>query len=59
VRREQIAVSIVGLAIYVFAVGGWFATTSWYHQWYASMALPVFALLVAIIKLKPLPTSSS
>jgi len=55
VRRSQIVVSVLGLAVYVFAVGGWFATTTWYHQWYASLALPVFGLLVAIVKLKPLP----
>jgi hypothetical protein len=34
---------------------GWFATTTWYHQWYSSIVLPVFALAVAIIKLPPLP----
>lgn len=55
VRRSQIVVSVLGLAVYVFAVGGWFATTTWYHQWYASLALPVFGLAVAIVKLKPLP----
>jgi hypothetical protein len=55
VRMKQIAVSVLGLAVYVFAAGGWFATTTWYQQWYASIAVPVFALLVGIIKLKPLP----
>ena len=55
VRWEQIAMSVVGLAVYVFALGGWFATTTWYHQWYASILVPVFGLLVAIFKLKPLP----
>jgi hypothetical protein len=56
VRAKQIVVSVIGLSIYVFAVGGWFATTTWYHQWYASIILPVFGLLVAIIKLGDLPT---
>ena len=55
VRKRQIAVSVVGLAVYVFAVGGWFATTTWYHPWYASVVVPAFGLLVAIFKLKPLP----
>lgn len=55
VRASQIAISIVGLAVYVFSIGGWFATTTWYHQWYSSIALPLFGLLVAIVKLKPLP----
>ena len=57
VRASQIGISILGLAVYVFAIGGWFATTTWYHQWYSSIALPLFGLLVAIVKLKPLPTS--
>jgi hypothetical protein len=56
VRGRQIAVSVVGLAVYVFAVGDWFATTTWYHPWYASVVVPAFGLLVAIFKLKPLPT---
>jgi hypothetical protein len=55
VRWRQIAVSVVGLAVYVFAAGGWFATTTWYHPWYASVVVPAFGLLVAIFKLKPLP----
>jgi len=54
-RWSQIAMSLVGLAVYVFALGGWFATTSWYHQWYASIVVPVFALVIAIFKLPPLP----
>lgn len=55
VRWQQVAVSVVGIAVYVFAVGGWFATTTWYHQWYASIVVPVFGLLIAILKLPPLP----
>jgi hypothetical protein len=55
VRPVQIAMSMVGMAVYVFAVGGWFATTTWYEAWYSSIVLPVFVLLVAIIRLKPLP----
>lgn len=58
VRKAQIAMSVIGLATYIFAAGGWFATTTWYHQWYASLAFPVFGLLVAIVRLGPLPTTS-
>ena len=57
VRWPQIAVGCLGLVVYVFSLGGWFATTTWYHQWYGSIALPIFALLVAIIKLPALPTA--
>ena len=55
VRWSQIIMSIIGIAVYVFALGGWFATTSWYHQWYASIVVPIFGLLIAIFKLPPLP----
>lgn len=58
VRPEQIAMSVVGLAVYVFSIGGWFATTTWYHQWYASIAVALFALLVGVIKVRPLPQAS-
>jgi lysylphosphatidylglycerol synthetase-like protein (DUF2156 family) len=55
VRWSQVAVSVVGMAVYVFAVGGWFATTTWYHQWYASIVVPLFGIVIAILKLPPLP----
>jgi hypothetical protein len=55
VRITQMVMSVVALVVYVFAVGGWFATTSWYHPWYAAIALPIFALLVAIVPVPPLP----
>jgi hypothetical protein len=55
VRAGQILMSVIGLAVYVFAVGGWFATTTWYQPWYGSIALVLFGLLVAVIRLKPLP----
>jgi hypothetical protein len=61
VRNTQIAMSLVGLTIYVFAEGksSWFATLGWYKPWYGSFALPIFAVLVAIIKLPPLPVAGT
>jgi hypothetical protein len=59
VRWTQIAASIVGIAVYVFALGGWFATTTWYHQWYASIVVPIFLLVIAILRLPPLPADPS
>lgn len=56
VRIVQIVVSVVGLGVYVFATGGWFATTTWYHSWYGAIALPLFGLLVAMIPVPALPT---
>jgi hypothetical protein len=55
VRWSQIGMSVLGIVVYVFAVGGWFATTTWYHQWYASIVVPLFGLVIAILKLPPLP----
>lgn len=59
VRLTQLLMSVLAFAVYVFAMGGWFATTGWYHQWYASIAVPTFVVLVGIIPVKPLPTSNS
>ena len=58
VRWQQVTISVVGIAVYVFALGGWFATTTWYHQWYASIVVPVFGLLIAALRLPPLPANS-
>jgi hypothetical protein len=57
-RVTQIVMSVVGLAIYIFAIGGWFATTTWYQAWYATIALAVFGLAVSFIKLPPLSTNN-
>jgi hypothetical protein len=54
-RWQQILMTGVALAVYVFAAGGWFATTSWYQPWFASIAVPAFAIAVALWKLPPLP----
>ncbi len=55
VRPEQIAMTAIGTAVYIFAIGGWFATTTWYHPWYGTAVLPIFALAVAMLRLPPLP----
>jgi hypothetical protein len=58
-RVTQRLMSVLAFAVYVFAMGGWFATTGWYHQWYGSIAVPTFVVLVGIIPVKPLPTRGS
>ena len=58
IRLTQLVMSVLAFAVYVFAMGGWFATTGWYHQWYASIAVPTFVVLVGILPVKPLPTSA-
>ena len=57
VRWSQIAMSLVALAVYVFALGRLVRDHgSRYHQWYASIVVPLFALLIAILKLAPPPS---
>jgi hypothetical protein len=56
VRKSQIAMSMLGLAIYVFVAGDWFATMDWYEQWYSTFALVGFGFLVLLVKLPELPT---
>ena len=58
-RIGQIVMSIVGLAVYVFTIGDWFATTTWYDDWLGTLALGLFGLLVVILPVKPLPTTTS
>lgn len=55
-RVPQIVMTGVGFVIYVAATGGWFETTHWYHLWYSTIALALFSVAVAMLKLKPLPT---
>ncbi len=57
-RAIQIMMSGVGIVIYVFASGDWFATTSWYHPWYGTAVLPIYGLMIQFIKLEPLPDNS-
>lgn len=59
VRVTQISVTLFGLAVYAFALGGWFATMDWYKTWYGSLALIFFGFLVAVVRLKPLPATPS
>jgi hypothetical protein len=58
-RPTQLIMSVLAFAVYVFAMGGWFATTAWYHQWYGSIAVPTFVVLVGIVPVRPLPTPNS
>lgn len=55
IRKFQIAMSVIGLVVYVFVAGDWFATLGWYQQWYSTFALVGFGFLVLFIKLPELP----
>ncbi len=54
IRPGQNVASAVAMAVYVFAVGGWFTTLSWYQQWYGAIAVSVAVVLLALFNLKPL-----
>lgn len=47
-RKVQIAVSSVALVAYVFALGGVFATFSFYHAWQGSIVLVVTTAFLAL-----------
>lgn len=55
VRKAQNTMSVVGFVVYVYAIGGWFATIRGYEAWHATFAIVTFGLLVNIVKLRPLP----
>lgn len=55
VRLSQNLMSALGLIVYVFGVGGWFATMNWYETWHPTFAFVGYGLLVAVVKLPPLP----
>ncbi len=59
VRLSQIVMGAVGIAVYVFATGGWFATMGWYDDWYSGIALVLFGFLIAVIKLPGLPVGGA
>lgn len=55
IRKTQITMSVVGLVVYIFVAGDWFATLGWYETWYSTFALVGFGFLVLFIKLPELP----
>ena len=59
VRPGQNLASAFALAVYVFSVGGWFATQGWYEPWFGAIAVAVAALVLSIFNLKPLPLQPS
>ncbi len=56
-RPLQIAMTGIGFVVYVFAIGGWFTTTTWYQVWYGSVALAVFAIAIAMVPVPALKTA--
>lgn len=54
-RGSQLLVSGVAFLVYVFAIGDWFATRSWYDPFQGTLALIAFALVALIYQPKELP----
>lgn len=49
-KRVQLGISTVSYAVWVFTLGGPFAFFDWYNTLYGAIILPLFTLLVAVIK---------
>lgn len=58
VRRRQLVVTSAAFAVWGFATGGWFATMSWYDPWMGTAAVVIFAVVVKILAVPPLPNES-
>jgi hypothetical protein len=48
VRPRQRVVSLGALVVYVFALGGVFATLGWYEVWYGTIALVIAGAFLAL-----------
>jgi hypothetical protein len=48
-RFSHLLLSTVALPVWMFAIGGPFATFPWYNQSLGAVALPLFTLLVPIL----------
>jgi len=59
VRPAQNVAGAVAMAVYVFTVGGWFSTLSWYQPWYGAVAVAMAVIMLALFDLKPLPLHSA
>jgi hypothetical protein len=54
-RTSQLIMTVVAFTVWVFAIGGVFATTDWYQPWMGTIAVVIFGVAVRIIGLGPLP----
>jgi hypothetical protein len=57
-RTEQLSMTVLAFAVWVFAIGGWFSTTGWWQAWMGTVAVVAFGVLVRIIDLPPLPENA-
>jgi hypothetical protein len=57
VRPAQNIAGAAAMAVYVFAVGGWFTTLAWYRPWHGAIAVALAIVVLALFNLKPLPVA--
>jgi hypothetical protein len=57
IRVGQNLAAAGAMAVYVFAVGGWFSTLHWYQPWYGAIAVALAVVVLAVVDLKPLPVA--
>ncbi|MGD0726664.1 MAG: hypothetical protein ABSB63_14025 [Spirochaetia bacterium] len=55
IRGKQLAMSAFAFVVWVFATGGWFETFTWWAPGWGTIAVVAFAVMVAILKIGPLP----
>jgi hypothetical protein len=58
-RRLQLAMAVLALVTWVLAIGGWFATTSWWQAWFGTAAVVFYGVLARIVNLPPLPPDTA
>jgi hypothetical protein len=51
--QRQLSISTLSFCVWAFALGGPFATLSWYKPIYGGLLLPIFTFVVAGIKTPP------
>jgi hypothetical protein len=47
-KRQQLVISTACFFVWVFALGGPFTETSWYHSWYGALLLPLFTFSIPL-----------
>jgi len=58
-KKEQLLISTLAFAVWVFSLGGPFASLSWYKPFYGSLLLPLYTFGISAIKAEsPVPAGT-
>jgi hypothetical protein len=52
-KRQQLAISTIAFAVWVFSLGGPFSNYQWYSSIYGAVLLPIYTFGVAIVQKRP------